>query len=243
MKNDSSRRRLFEAFAALDAAGVRWCLLRGLDSLGEPGEDTDVLIAPGERVRAEAAVANLGFVTQRAWGHAPHRFWVAATTDASTERVKLDLVTSLRFGRPVRHLEVDLAARCLSNRRRRGQVWVLAPDDEFTALLLHALLDKPEPSAAHRDRLAALWDEAGTHEGRQVLGQRVEHCTRGAVPATVLARALVERDWDDLLARRTQLARRLFWDAPAPATWWTVRSLAARRAAAVMRHVYGRPHV
>jgi hypothetical protein len=113
------------SLAALDAGGVRWCLLRS-------GTDLDVLVHPDDIGLVRAALT--GFDEQRPWGRRPHRFFVSGDT-------KLDVVTELAFGR--RHeLRTDAADEVLARRVRVGGVPLPAPADRFWALLLHELLDR-----------------------------------------------------------------------------------------------------
>lgn len=71
---------LVVAFAALDAAGLPWVVLRG--DLDRPGGDVDVLVSPARVDAAVAALVEAGFVLRRAPEHRPHRLLVRrASTD------------------------------------------------------------------------------------------------------------------------------------------------------------------
>jgi thymidylate kinase len=141
-----------DAFDALDAAGVAWCLLRGADELADQDGDVDLLIAPGDIERAARALEGIDFIEHRAWGYEPHRFFLRMS-DAG--RSKLDLVDDLRFG-PAAGVRVPALAGALERRRHEGGLPRLAPADEFWALLLHALLDKPSVEERHRLSLRRL---------------------------------------------------------------------------------------
>ena len=141
-----------DAFDALDAAHVAWCLLRGADELADQDGDVDVLVAGGDIDRAARALERIGFIEHRAWGYEPHRFFLRMT-DAG--RSKLDLVDELRFG-PAGDVRVPALAGALERRKHEGGLSRLAPADEFWALLLHALLDKPSVEERHRRSLRRL---------------------------------------------------------------------------------------
>ena len=152
---------LQDAFAALENAGVVWCLLRGADELAEQGRDVDLLVERRDIERAARALGSIGFIEHRAWGYDPHRFFLNAGDDGWT---KLDLVDELRFG-PAAGVRVPALAGALERRRHERGLYRLAPADEFWALLLHALLDKPSVEERHRlalRRLASVAREAPT---------------------------------------------------------------------------------
>ncbi|MCW3817421.1 nucleotidyltransferase family protein [Micromonospora sp. DR5-3] len=144
--------------AGLDEAGVRWCLLRGgPETLIAPG-DLDLLVAPADLARAAAVLAEHGLVRLASHGRGSHRFFLGLDRSTSSW-VELDLVTELAYGR---HFEVHALAadQCLDRRAREDDVWVLAPGDEFWALLLHCVLDKGTVADHHLRRLRQLEDDA-----------------------------------------------------------------------------------
>jgi thymidylate kinase len=136
--------------AALDDAGVAWCLLRGVTG----GEDVDVLIAQADAHLAVAVMREQGLLRLPAYGRGTHMFFLGLDP-ATCSWVEFDLVTDLTFGR---HFEVRTAtgAACLARRRRENGVWLPAPADEFWALLLHCLLDKGALAQRHVRRLGDL---------------------------------------------------------------------------------------
>lgn len=199
--------------AGLDDAGVRWCLLRGgPEALSAPG-DLDLLVAPTDLDRTVAVVTAHGLIRLAGHGRGSHRFFLGL--DGTTRSwVELDLVTELAYGR---HFEVrtPAAEQCLGRRVRRDDVWILAPADEFWALLLHCVFDKGALSGHHLQRLRQLADHA-TLDGP-------------------LPRALPER------AARTLLA---YWRADRPAALPAVRrqllaALRRARPASAARRIVG----
>ena len=143
---------LRDAFDSLETAGVAWCLLRGADELGRQDGDIDLLVARGDIDRAALALEKIGFIEHRAWGYEPHRFFLRVS-DAG--RSKLDLVDELRFGQAA-DVRVPALAGALERRRNDGDLYRLAPADEFWSLLLHTLLDKPSVEERHRLSLRRL---------------------------------------------------------------------------------------
>lgn len=144
------------ALEALDAAGVRWCLLRDAHDVTGAAE-VDLLVRPGDlKTMRHAVERHGGFLPLTAWGRAPHRFFVA---DAGPEgaRVKLDVVDSLAFGR---HGELrtdhSVAELVLARRRREGALSVPAPGDALWALLLHVVLDRRTVRPQRADEVRAL---------------------------------------------------------------------------------------
>lgn len=229
---------LRRACAVLDAAGVRWAVLRGAENLGVRAArlEVDLLVGPQDMRRLPGLLAPLGFRPRRAWGHAPHRF-LDALDGATATLLTLDAVDRLCYGRPVRSLGVNHAARALDARERHGELWTLAVADEFATLLLHALLDKQAPASSHRMRLATLWQASAGSGARDILLGLVAGTSRGAVSAPALAAALESDDWAPLLALRPRLRQRLFWSAPLASAARELRGRAGRALAAVGRRL------
>ena len=145
------------AWAALDAAGVRWALLRGQGD-GRDG-DIDLLVDPADATALDRLLAGAGFVRLAAIGHADHRFY--RTYDEATDRwLTLDVVTELAFGPGAWLAMPGAAATVLGRRTHDAEATRLAPDDAFWALLLHDLLDRRSIPPAHGDELALLVRDA-----------------------------------------------------------------------------------
>ncbi|GAA2344926.1 nucleotidyltransferase family protein [Dactylosporangium salmoneum] len=181
--------------AGMDEAGVRWCLLRGGPDGLTAADDLDVLVAAADLPRAVAVIEAHGLIRLRSHGRGTHRFYLGLDAPTSTW-VELDLVTEIAYGR---HFQVrtEAADECLARRRAQDGVWVLAPEDEFWALLLHCVLDKGAFTARHVRRLADLGHAAS-----------LDSPLAGAMPSAA-ARTLLQ-DWragrlDALAARRHAL--------------------------------------
>jgi len=142
-----------EAFAALDAAGITWCLLRGGDELDRVDGDVDLLVGSLEMRRLrDALAAPDGFHPRPSWGRRPHHFLERPLPGGG--RVKLDVVTQLSYGR-FGELPTAAAPAVLAGRRRAGGYWAPAEADAFWATLLHALLDRDRVRSERAPELVA----------------------------------------------------------------------------------------
>ena len=147
-------RRLRLVFDALDEVGVAWCLLRGAAALEHPEGDVDILVSPQDVTAAERVILAQGFAALPRRMSPGHRFFLARGDDRA-EWIKLDVVSGLSFGRPVRqpsHLE----AGALERRQSSDGVQRMNPTDEFWTVALHCILDKGFVSPRRSEELAAL---------------------------------------------------------------------------------------
>ena len=209
---DAVHPALARVFAALDGAGVAWCLLRGEAAVADPGGDVDMLVAADDLPRLDTVLADVGFLRVRTWGAGAHRSYVGR--DPGTDRVLvLDVEWCVAFG-PSGHfavnwlrptLRTDAAAALLARRRRVGSLTVLGDDDAFWALLLHCVVDKGAVAPRHAARLVGLATRARPDE---VLGRIVTaHCPPGWDAARVIAAARDGR-WPELVAVGARLPGR-----------------------------------
>jgi hypothetical protein len=138
----------------LDGSGARWCLLRGGRDLDSLAGDVDLLVDRRDLRPVRELLARAGFAELRAWGHRPHRFFVA-NVPGEAGRLKLDVVTELAFG-PHAELRTAAAGAVLARRVRRGRLVHPSAADAFWALLLHLLLDGGRARAGRATELALL---------------------------------------------------------------------------------------
>jgi thymidylate kinase len=202
---------LLRAFAALDGAGVAWCLLRGEARLADPSGDVDLLVAPADLPRLDAVLATAGFLPAPGVGKGAHRGYVGHA--AGDRFLELDFESSVEFG-PSSHfavnwlrptLRTDAAQALLAGRRRVGPLAVPSADDAFWALLLHCVVDKGAVAERHAARLVELAPQARP-DG--VLGRIVTaHCPSGWDAARVLTAAR-DADWPALVALGARLPGR-----------------------------------
>jgi thymidylate kinase len=187
-------------------------VLREWDELQNDSDsrEVDLLIAPAHLPRLAEVLAAQNFVALPSWGHAPHRFFVAYDR-ANSAWLKFDVVTELRYGKSIRALHVDLAERCLRNRRLRDGVYVPALEDEFITLLLHCLLDKASFREARAARLVALRNQISADQiASQRLANYVKLYLTPAITEDLLASAIDQQNWQILVSRRTAVARQLW---------------------------------
>jgi hypothetical protein len=142
------------ALASLEKEGVCWCLLRGEVEVRSPGDDVDLLVAPGDLARVSTALDRIGFLPLAADGRGSHIFFVRYSEDDDVW-VKLDFVTEISFGR-YQELRTGAAEGVLARRHNAKGVWLAAPGDAFWMLLLHCLLDKGRVPKHHAARLREL---------------------------------------------------------------------------------------
>jgi thymidylate kinase len=219
---------LLDVFAALDQAAVRYCVLRGYDELLTivAKREVDVLVTPAHFPLLASIITMQGFVALPSWGHAPHHFFVAYD-EANDSWLKLDVVTNLIYGRPMRYVGIDLAEKCLANRCRYESTYTLSPADEFVTLLLHCLLDKGRFSGAHCTRLMTLCHVIADE---RCLAKQVEQYIAPMISWQVLTRAIRTGNWQVLTQHRGEVLYRLFCRAPLRNAWrlltgWLLRRL------------------
>ncbi len=201
------------ALARLSSVGVGHCVLRPTGcSEGPPSVvEIDLLVERGARMRIQNALAASGFARLRAWGHAPHSFWVAY--EAPTDRwIKLDVVDRLAFGRRVKCLRSELADPCLAARSLCEGVTVPDTEAATVALLLHCTLDKRRFSPDHCRELVRL---LGSVPDRERLDRLLAEAWGPSLTTERLSALVAAGQWSTLLAERGRVARRLFWTAPA----------------------------
>ncbi|MFQ5603854.1 MAG: hypothetical protein ACE5HS_11345 [bacterium] len=205
-------------FKRLQAAGIAYCLLRGADELQNTSDflEIDLLVPKSQLCKLADCVAELGFVPWPAWGHAPHRFFLAFEKSRNNW-VKLDVVTDIFFGAPIRKFRVNLAETFLRERVQRD-ISMLSPAHEFIALLLHGLLDKNQIRAAHRRRLIQLWRQRDEAFERKVesFSQRF---LAPAISMAFLEQVLATKDWSAIEAKRRELTIQFRKRDPWSSTW------------------------
>jgi hypothetical protein len=141
----------------LEAAGVRYCVLRPCSRLRRvSGVELDLLVHAADLECLRAVLRRLGYVRLPCGNDPRHRHFVqyVETCDAW---LKLDVVTTMSFGSPDAPARLPrLAERCLRRRIRCGSWFTPAPDDELMALVLHSTCDKGYFPDRHRRRLSQL---------------------------------------------------------------------------------------
>jgi thymidylate kinase len=210
---------LLELAAALDAAPVRWMVLRNHEDLPERvGHDVDLVVHPRDAAQVDgivrAVVRRQGAALLRAYAGTEHETFDVAAGDLS--------------GRLVLHVDVQTAARhrgrmlvgaedLLAHRRRAGPLWVPAPAMEAYALLLHAALHKQALRPRYLERLAALRaaDRLGV--------QRVAAERLGAEVGQLLGGVRTEADLLELRRRLRRALSRRYPGNPARQAWFRVR--------------------
>jgi hypothetical protein len=198
---------LRRVLAAVEDAGVTYCVLRGGVPLEQQGteDEIDVLVSPAHLPALRTLLAEMGFVRLRTWGHAPHHFFVAYEP-AEDRWLKLDVVTAIAYGRPTHPYATNLADACLRNRRRVGGAYIPAAADELATLALHCLVDKGDFPEGWRERLSALCEEE-LDEKR--LTSHLTSCWSPMMTGPALRSLIAEGKWEQLLSWRAEVMQHL----------------------------------
>lgn len=141
-------------FAALESAGVRWCVLYRGELPDAGGEELDVLVGPADRETAECSLAALDFLPLSSQPRAARRDWLAYAAPAGCW-VRVNVLTRLAYG-PRLIYSAEASAGILERRLRQGTVYSPDPDDAFWYLLLRCLLISGGIGPAERAHLLTL---------------------------------------------------------------------------------------
>ena len=146
--------QLTEIFQALNAAHIRYALLRGYDELAiwEPTKEIDLLVHPEDHPKMAELARQAGFVKLPALGYAPHYFYVNYCPQSKCW-LKLDVINDMYFGYPYHHIHWPKVNSLLQNRQFRSPVYVLHPADEWVCLLFHNFLDKKQPRSERIEQM------------------------------------------------------------------------------------------
>lgn len=197
---------LSRLFRALDGEQLAYCVLRDADRIDQmTSGEVDLLVASGAWDRLRTALAQAGFVPLSARGYAPHHFFVAY--DAETDAwFKIDAVSELIYGHPIKTLPTGLAADVLAERVRVGEVWGPAPHYEVITLLLHATLDKGRFDPARAGRLQQL---AAQIEDSAPIDALLAACWAPGVRWEAVRARIAAGEWSALLAQAPSVATHL----------------------------------
>jgi thymidylate kinase len=195
---------LLHVFHTIEQANIPYCVLRGYEELEEieDGGDVDLLVQADQLDHFREVLARLEFVMLPIWGYAPHLFFVAY--DQLADRwLKLDVVTTVAFGKPIHAIQTSLASSCLDRRRRRESTFVLSAEDELLTLLLHCVLDKDMFAPHRRARIQALRYEV---TDTRYLSEQLHIFWSPEMSWQRLAGLIDGERWTDLLAERAAVA-------------------------------------
>jgi hypothetical protein len=139
--------RLAQVFAAFDAAGVRWSLLRAREALAHPEGDVDILVEPGQLSRVRALVLEQAFVPLALPGRDLH----AVDLDGESGRfLWLHIQTEVHIGGITVPASDVLALASGHPVPQPADAWLL------WLLLLRGLLEKGGVAERHRPTVARL---------------------------------------------------------------------------------------
>ena len=204
------------ALGALDGASVRYCVLRipGKIAARSRLREIDLLVDPRDFDSLSPALSPLGFVPILGWGNGGHRSFVAYEESAG-EWLKLDVVTSHRYGGRSRPLSAAALGGCLERRRHQGGIYRPELGDALLGLLLHCVLDKRNFKEEHRHELIRLRELAEADDAvRAVVTERFAAVLGRALPWPRASTAIDGGAWEWLIGRRPRIAWQLFWQGP-----------------------------
>jgi len=189
--------------SCFDQAGIELIRLRCADGVHNQELEVDLLVSKRWLECLDHVLARAGFARKYAWGCGPHRFYFGYRESEGTW-LKLDIVTDLCYGTPVRWLKID-ANEFLQNRIRDEHGFALRPVDEFITLLLHCLLDKRHFRSDHSNRLSLLW----LSSSRPLLLQHLRQFAP-AIGEMDCDGAAAAREWNSLSLKRRSVIWHLF---------------------------------
>jgi thymidylate kinase len=176
--------RLSRVFEALDAAGVRWSLLRPPQALAEAAGDVDLLVDPAARQRTRDVLLAQGFVPVPAGGRDLH----AADFDPACGRLLwLHVQSELRIAGQTLPAAAVLEAVVRDPLPRPRDPWLL------WIVLLHGLVDKGAVAERHRATLTRLAGAPGAADC-----PLTELAERRGLSAPVVLALVAAGDWQRL---------------------------------------------
>ncbi len=229
-KKDKLNVFVHSIFKSLDSAGVEYCLLRGFDELfcNEGYLEIDLLVNKSQLPLFSSTVAEIGFVELPSWGHAPHKFFVVFDKNRG-DWIKLDIVTELRYGKPIRRLRIDLVDACLQE-RQFNTLYTLSPVNELFTLFLHCLLDKEQFRQSHQIRLIELKKAIDNDfEIKKRIEELIQQYLLPILDWKAISNAIENQDWQSLLKKRYRLIRKFSGREPFLNIWRNTSSRLIRR--------------
>ena len=203
---------LIDVFLDLNRRQIKYCLLRGADELpmDSSKKEIDLLVLPEFMAEFAMTVKQHGFASLPSWGHTPHHFFLAFDKKSDTW-LKLDIVTKLVYGRPFRHLYLELAEPFTENRISHKMLYTLLPQHEFFTLFLHCLLDKGSFAPRHRSRLVDLLRTISADNKRYIATEKLFDDYLPDLQAWEQVERLINNnDWEEIMHLEKSFCRKLF---------------------------------
>lgn len=219
--------KLLQVFTESDRAGIAYCLLRDADRLDElaEGGEVDLLVQAGQFSEFRHLLKRLGFARMQDRGYAPHHFFINYDQPSDTW-LKLDVVTEIVYGRPIKNLHTELARDCIRTRQPNGPTYIPSPENEFITLLLHCLLDKQDFEPHRQARLQTLCHQITDED------YMTEQLTRYWSPDTrwkQIVEQIESGNWASLRLKRSNVIAHLTRRDPLGVRVHTFRSRALRQ--------------
>ena len=207
---------LQKVFEALDVSGIPYCVMRDFEQLfvEEADKEIDLIVDREVFPLAKRVLEEIGFIETPSWGHEPHRFFVTYLPKIEMW-LKLDIVTALRFGKPVSCLGGDLLASMMEHRIFRECCYTLAPEDELLLLLIKGVVNDGRLEGSRADALLGLWQQTKSDPQRKArLDSQLQAYFGSNTDGTRALDRLEYAEWPWFISRRAQLIRSLAVSQP-----------------------------
>jgi thymidylate kinase len=207
---------LRKVFEALEVSGIPYCVMRDFEQLfvQEADKEIDLIVDRKIFPSAKKVLKDLGFIEMPSWGHEPHRFFVIFLPEIEMW-LKLDIVTALRFGKPVSCFGSDLLARMMEHRIYRECCFTLSPEDELLLLLIKGVVNDSGIRGSRADALQGLWEQTKLDPERKArLDSRLKVYFGTSTDGNSALDRLDHADWRWFVSRREQLIRFLLVSQP-----------------------------
>ena len=204
---------LRKVFEALDVSGIPYCVMRDFEQLfvEEADKEVDLIVDRKIFPSAKKVLEDLGFIEIPPWGHEPHRFFVIYVPE-NEMWLKLDIVTALRFGKPVSCFGCDMLAGMMDRRIYRECCYTLAPEDELLLLLIKGVVNDGGVRRSRAEALQGLRLQTKSDSEREA--RLDSHLRAYFGSSTDGNRALDNADWGWFVSRRAQLIKCLLVRQP-----------------------------
>lgn len=202
---------LSNVFGEMDEHGIGYCVFRGYCELGvwDHEKEIDLLVEPADLGKLRSVLKRLNFVEVPSWGHDPHKFFVAYVRELGGW-LKLDVVTAVRFGKPISSLELAVVQDVIARRVRRSIGFEISPDYEFLILLLKCMLNEADIEHRRWQRLSELSLQLqALHSADGSLDTRLRNLFDNELSLSELLELCEARDWPAIYGRRQRLINKL----------------------------------
>ncbi len=220
-------------FRLLDESSIRYCVLHGWDALPDHlSSDLDLAIHPADKPTIPAILESMrqnGYTPYQWKNYATkgHSFYFYWTTGSTAHTAAVDIIFEHRRAGMILASGEEL----VSSRMRQGDIWIAAPDIEYSYLLAKKAA-KGKASASQSLRLKQLVQTLRRENAEKIAGdifagdlnvRIVEACAQGSIDQEL--RKLTKKSWrvsrssfvSNWIRYRIGELRRAIWRSSNPA--------------------------